>query len=306
MIGVHQVVERKALVQPIENVGTRRHFYRRRRPDGSTIDDIEWALGKGEEGATPVLRSFDELWPLKGADKGKIAELFAYQLIRGTRFKAEYEELTRRFIENYKKGGEAATGDPKMSRASDELLVSDDHRLIHMMELGPTLTSIVASMHWTLVEFRSPVLATSDHPVVLWPAGGSRVPEPTPLGVGALECLEYRLPLSPTRGVLMTWSDKPDDEEARVQGCRHHAANFNAFTVASADRQWFYRPGTSPPVGTGKLLPLSPELVSGYSLDAAARSRRREETSKHVQGKVGRELSDREVSIVSISRSGAP
>jgi hypothetical protein len=46
----------------------------------------------------------------------------------------------------------------------------------------------------------------------------------------------------------MTWSDLPDDENVRLRGTRDHAANLNAFTVASADRQWVYRPGTSPPI----------------------------------------------------------
>src|SRR5688500_20301906 len=50
----------------------------------------------------------------------------------------------------------------------------------------------------------------------------------------------------------------------RVRGSRHHAAHANAFTVAETDGQWFHLPGTSPPVGAGRLLPLSAELVSGY------------------------------------------
>jgi len=53
----------------------------------------------------------------------------------------------------------------------------------------------------------------------------------------------------------------------RVRGSRHHAAHANAFTVAETDGQWFHLPGTSPPAGAGRLLPLSAELASGY--DAA-------------------------------------
>jgi hypothetical protein len=53
-IGVHLVREKRSLILPVENVGTRRRFYRRRRPDGTPIDDIEWSLGHGEAMATPA------------------------------------------------------------------------------------------------------------------------------------------------------------------------------------------------------------------------------------------------------------
>jgi hypothetical protein len=51
----------------------------------------------------------------------------------------------------------------------------------------------------------------------------------------------------------MTWADNPDDEGSRVRGTRDHAANLDAFTVASADRQWFHRPGKPPPRASGNL-----------------------------------------------------
>ena len=38
-----------------------------------------------------------------------------------------------------------------------------------MMTTAPTVTSILGSMQWTLLDFHSPIVATSDHPVVLWP-----------------------------------------------------------------------------------------------------------------------------------------
>jgi hypothetical protein len=50
---------------PIENVGTRHRFYARERPStGERIDDVEWSLGRGEDAATPLLRTFAERWPL--------------------------------------------------------------------------------------------------------------------------------------------------------------------------------------------------------------------------------------------------
>lgn len=164
------------------------------------------------------------------------------------------------------------------------------------------LATALGSMHWTLVEFGSQLVATSDHPVVLWPGRDARSPEATSLKVGVLECGEIRLPLSPTRAVLMTWSDKPDDEETRVRGTRDHAANLNAFTVASADRQWFYVPDTSPPVGSGKLLPLSLQLVPGYSREDAARSVRLAAVSAEIRAAVDSQIDQDEITYFSVSR----
>src|SRR6188472_2942937 len=62
--------------QPIENVGTRRRFYRRKRPDGTEIEDIEWTLSEIESTAAPLLGSFNERWPLTRDDKLSLAVLF--------------------------------------------------------------------------------------------------------------------------------------------------------------------------------------------------------------------------------------
>jgi len=172
-----------------------------------------------------------------------------------------------------------------------------------MMSTAVTASAVFASMHWTLVEFDSPLVATSDHPLVLWPGVESRSPTATEITqIGVLECVDIRLPLSPTHAVLMTWSDHPDDEHARVRGSRDHGANLNAFTVASADRQWFHRPGTPPPRASGNLRPLSLELVPGYTPVAAAASGRRARVSKIANERIGRDFRDQEIEIVTVSR----
>jgi hypothetical protein len=302
MIGVRLVRERLQKVLAVESVGTRRRFYRRQRPDGTEIDDVEWSLGQGESKAAPLLRSFHENWPLRGGEKAMLAELFAYQLLRGPRWKAEYEERTRRFLDEYDDANERDLTAEEREKLNAHFL-EDSRRLIMMFGTALTLASILGSMHWVLVVFDSPLIATSDHPVVAWPGADNRRPEaPMISQAGVLECLEFRLPLSPTHAVLMTWADWPDDEHILIGGKRYHAANFNAFTVAAADRQWFHFPGTSPPVGTGKLLPLSVELVPSYSPLAAVRSQRRKRASEHAQKKVGRDLHDRDIEIVTVSR----
>jgi hypothetical protein len=294
---------RRLAYQPVENVGTRRRFYERTRPGlGTKINDVEWSLGQGEAAATPLLRSFNERWPLTTEEKVQLAELFAYQLLRGPRWKAEYEERSQRFLDEYDRqpGGQLPAASVEEQNA---VLLSDSYRLVMMFSTALTATSVFASMHWTLVEFSTPLIATSDHPVVLWPGAESHAPQAIQVTqAGVMECIEIRLPLSPTRGVLMTWADKADDDDPRVRGTRDHAANFNAFTVATSDRQWFHLPGPTPPRASGKLLPLSTQLVSGYTPAAAAASQRRQCAAEIVTKKVGRDLADREIEVVTMSR----
>jgi hypothetical protein len=302
-IGTWLVREQKRLVdQPVENVGTRYRFYARERPGtGETINDVEWSLGQGEDAATPLLRSFAERWPLTINEKVQLAELFAYQVLRGPRWKTQYEEATREFLEEW-----AAEHEPADESADEAgaLLLGNSYRLTRMFMTALTTTSVFASMHWTLVAFERPLIATCDEPVVAW--GGSDSHPPRAFDIhrsGILECIEIRLPLSPRHAVLMTWTDKADDEEVRLAGTRDHASNFNAFTVASADRQWFHLPGRPPPRGSGRLLPLSTQIVSGYTLEAAAASARRQRASEIANRKIGRQLDDREVEIVTVNRT---
>lgn len=303
LIGVHLVAEKRDLVQPFQNVGTRRRYYRRTRPDGTPWDDVEWSLSKLESVAAPLLRQIDDRWPPDDDDKSKLAHLFAYQLLRTPRHKLEYENLVRKAMTDFRSSDQARGVSAEQLASCEAALLTDTHRLTRMLVSGMTLTSVFASTHWTLIEFGSSVLATSDQPAVLWPGAGARVPQPTStLEAGVIECIEYRFPLSPTRALLMTWSDMPDDEYVRVRGSHHHAMNLNAFTIASADRQWFYVPGTRPPRAAGLVSPLSLELVPGYTAEGATTSQRRAQARILVESKSRRDLSDQEIMRVKIAR----
>ena len=115
-----------------------------------------------------------------------------------------------------------------------------------------------------------------------------------------LETLEIRVPVTPTRLILMTWADVSDTAQHRARGSRQHAGNANAFSIAEADRQWFHLPGTSPPCSSGRLLPLCVELVPGYDSRAAQTSRRRDRASKIVQPLIGKSGFQPEYEIVTM------
>ena len=299
--------------KPIEKAGTRARHYRRARPGtGEPIDDIEWSLGNLENVAIPALRMLEDTWPPDDDQKNKVATLFAYQLLRGPRWRAERDDHTMEFIEELRRTGRldddkgnARVLTPEEREHLDEvqahLLASTAH-WTRMLVMGLTFSGVLASMHWTLVDFPSPLLVTSDDPVVIWPRYQlARVPQPTPLTTGLLETLEVRVPVSPTHLLLMTWSDGFDDDENRAMGKRHHAKNANAFTRAQADKHWFYMPGTAPVIGKRRRFPpISAELINGYSVDAVAKTRRRAAVASTI--KDGRDLSDREITIVSIRR----
>jgi hypothetical protein len=301
-IAVMQVRENKGLELAVENVGTRRHFYRRHRPDGSPITDMEWMLGEMESNAAPLLQSFEDAWPFLGDDKRRLAVLFVFQLLRSPRWKEDYEIRTREHVDQYARENPSELTDEELEEQY-KLLVSDTYRAGKILSHAVTGAAVFASMHWTLVEFAQPRIATSDHPLVLWPGAASRSPSATEITqIGIVECMEIRLPLSPNHAVLMTWSDHPDDEHVRVRGTRDHAANFNAFTVASAERQWFDRPGPPPPIASGNLRPLSVVLVPGYTPHAAASSHRRALASEMARKRAGKDFRDQEVEVVRVTR----
>jgi hypothetical protein len=162
----------------LDDAAIRKRFYRRRRPDGAEIDDVEWMLSTNEKRTAPVLRELRERWPLQIEDKGTLATCFALLLVRGPHWRDWHEAFTKDFIAEQ----EAVPASPSalsigVSKVTDEEilvelqqhLMSETQRLIRMLSLARTLAGVLGSMHWTLIEFRSAVAATSDHPVVVWP-----------------------------------------------------------------------------------------------------------------------------------------
>lgn len=166
-----------------------------------------------------------------------------------------------------------------------------------MLGMSPKGSSIFGSMTWALVRFRKPVLATADHPVTGWSRFETRSrPKATPEGVGLINLLEVRVPVSPRAMILMTWIDSADDIAVPFEGGRREARNINAFTIAQAEKQWFHRPGTDPPYGKNRAYPaLSSELFPGYGPEAAARSLVRRAVSERVNSGLGEEANEYEI-----------
>ena len=241
-IETHRVAVAESRIRSVGKVGVRRYAYRRTRPDGTKIDDTEWSLSQLEDKAAPLIRDLEAHWPFVSDDRAIVASFVSAQAVRGPRWTAWYEAWTHGYIGELRANPSrvelpAGREAQEVIDELEELLLSDTHRLRQMLEFTRKLPSAVASMHWTLVEFASPVIITSDHPLVLWPLdAGARAPQVTP-PIGFMETLEIRLPISPRLVLLMTWADIENDNERKVRGARHHAKNINAFTREEAEQR---------------------------------------------------------------------
>lgn len=310
MIAMHLVGDIRGRTISIKDAAVRTDYYSRTRPSGERIDDIEWSLSVLENVAIPTLRSVRDAWPLPADEKAKLAQLFGYQLVRGPRWREWYESATGKFVDEAVRDMPEPITETGLPPTTEEVehfkqqLLSSTTRSTRMLSAGLKVASVLGSMHWVLVEFQSPVLASSDHPVVPWPLSErSRQPTPTPAEIGFFNTLEMRVPVSPQLAIVMTWLDD-EDSRGPVRGVKDDAANLNAFTVAQAERQWFHIPTRSPPRATGQLLPLSPRLVAGYGPQTVEVSRRRRSIQAKIQARIGDDLEqDREIEIVTVTRN---
>ena len=122
MIGMRLVDDpaREAVVS-IKDAGVRRRFYRRTRPDGTPIDDVEWALGLIEGPAGAILREVERRWPLSFDDKRVLGEFFALQVLRSPRWCQGYEVRSRRLLSEYRASGLFAEEIAESGRSADEV-----------------------------------------------------------------------------------------------------------------------------------------------------------------------------------------
>lgn len=200
----------------VRDAAVRRAFYRRQRPDGTDIDDIEWSLSHIESAVTTLLRGLHPAWPLDLEKKASLAEFVAVQILRGPRWQEWHSEFVPSAIAEQRADGlpgldgvaEVVAGDNILSKFEKKIR-EPTYRYTRMLSLVPKVASILASMGWTLLTFRRPQLVTSDHPVVVWPLRCSAA-KPRHLGfaAGILETLEIRIPISPTLALLMTWREE--------------------------------------------------------------------------------------------------
>lgn len=272
----------------VKKVCVREDFYLRTRLDGSPIYDFEWSLGVAENAAIPIIRQIRDRWPLSLEDKSAVAQFLALQHVRGPAFKTWHERFAAKHAEQLRADPEkhvhpdaGMPAEQAIERFIDEKLESATNWIVQMIRLSRSVGTIFGSMHWTLVEFAKPQLATSDQPVIVWPLSRqSSRPCPNDLNQPVIETLEVFFPVGPEALLLMTWSLEPDTQRA-IRGQGRHMGTANAFVVANADTQWFHRFDVPKPwLATGQRPPLSTDLLRGYDAMSPSSSRRRHEAQQ--------------------------
>lgn len=250
-----------------------------------------------ESAARQALMSVESNWPPEPNEKRVLAEFFALQAVRGIRWKSGYQSFAQRFARG-------ALPTRQSAAAAESFFLTNSQWTTHMLATVPKYEQALLCMHWSMIEFSSALVATSDHPVVVWPwPGKSQAPEQAAANSfgGPLQAFEVRLPVSPTRVLLLCWADVPDEMFSRVKGHRYHAQAINAFTIAQAVREWFHLPGAVPPRGSGRFVPLSPEFIRGYSTAAMDRSHRLQMAERLIEPMKG-ELHVPEVTFIEVKK----
>jgi hypothetical protein len=212
--------------------------------------------------------------------KGAVAQLLAVQLMRSPAALAQHDEV----IEPMLKGMKASDFKPRYltSVGGDLELAREGVRAIHrnqtkrlasMLSYAGKISNVLALMRWHVIRFDGPLLAYSDHPMVVWPLSVERTRAFRRQNLGPLGTLEIRIPIAPDVAILMNWIDRNDQVDLR--GKRWVAAELNAFTISQAEREWMHRVGSEPEVAENIFSPLSRFIDPSYTRGVAHASDRR-------------------------------
>lgn len=272
-VAVHIDGRPVCVLMSTRNAGTRPRYYRRMRPDGQHIDDVEASLSYVEDKAAEPLATLIAGDPMTHECKGAVAQLLAVQMMRGPAFFQQREELLRPVLEGLARTLASVDDDVEEARRrSIDQEFGATQRFMSMLTRAPKMATILGHMRWQILRFDGPMLAYSDHPVVLWPMDIRRAAPFGRQGLEPLSALEIRVPIAPDAAILMTWADRRD--ETHVPLGLHATGELNAFTVGQADRQWMHQPGSEPEVPTGSFAPISRLVEPTYDREAMLRSAR--------------------------------
>lgn len=212
------------------------------------------------------------------SDRAELAQFIAIHIVRTGAFRVFLRGVTDEAIEDFREEERLA---PETFRAAAQTFRGDRMHADALLGQISRIAGLLCSMQWSLVRFDADLLIAGDQPVVVLPIQPTALtPASAMPDSGLANTLEIRFPLDPRTLLLMCWAD-PNDPDAPLQGTFSQACNANCSQRAQALREWFYLSGTTPPflvppVMQPSVHPISTELQSGYSLEAAVRSGRRQ------------------------------
>ncbi len=254
------------------HVGVRKKFYAGSPgPDGTRrAAPAERARHAVETEALPLLRELPIRWPLRDSgERAWIALWLAMILCTSPRRRQQLPDMVARF---YAYLDREAPEFAQLTADQRHELCEADFELDSMFEDVSTAASLLGQMHWTLLQFTSPSLVSSDHPIstTLWTRDKTRSSSEPPALL--LASLEVRVPIGPTAALLLTWVDADDRADA-VPASQTLLAAFNRGAWCQAERHRFWRPGTTPSDIDDRrpVPPISAELFDGYEPKSSAR-----------------------------------
>lgn len=272
-----------------ESAGFRRRFF----GDRALSERAERVFGVYERRGLEALKRVDDEWPvLDMGTRTDIGGLVGIHMIRNPAFVANDERMIQeQLTRNQPTYAETMT--QMQLNAIVDHMTGDQFKVEHMLESVPKQRSLVASMHWTLVEFDAPLLATSDHPVTAVPflPDDVRIDVTAMPQAGYLATSELRIALSPTRALLGTWLNDEDSPEP-IHGSERDAVQLNRAVIGQADREWIHHPDRWPPRLTvedfemAQCHPVAFRLIPGYDRDSAMSSDRRAHAGELVNGMI--------------------
>lgn len=274
--------------------GFRRRFF----SDPKVARAAERRFSVYESEGIAGLERLSQSWPPTDQDRLDIAKLVAVHMVRNPAFvEATMSASGTAISENLDEYREQLTEGQTQELIAH--LTGEVFRIDHMFDLVPKHASLIASMHWTLLEFPVPLLATSDQPVTVVPllADGAtaRVLAMPPTGFVMTE--EIRFALDPRHALVFTWVNDIDAERP-VLADDDFAAELNRSVIAQADREWFHHPDRratrlkrdDPNVEVCSSI--GHQLIPEYSSSYAVESPRRLHTIKLINRMVEEQITD--------------
>ena len=261
---------------PIQHAAVEDDVYLMRLRDASLTDIVERLLGDIENAALPTLCEMPHRWPLERAQRTVVAGYIAVQISRTLDSLGRHARLIDQVLAQATEAAPTPQG----------VLGNDALRMHAMLGIARALRPIVTAMTWTLVCFSKPCLSTSDNPVGIVPIDVTRVSES--LGIGVEDFAELWLPLRADQLLVLCWLDRPDHRRPR-NGQRRIAESVNAAMRDQANKGWYWRPGSSPPIpSSGRIEPVAQMLFPGYGPTALRASKHRrlglEQATRAVNG----------------------
>jgi hypothetical protein len=291
-----------------KKVAVRRRFVR----NPELAERFEKQMNRYETEGIEVLRALDSPWPLdcKSSERIALAFLVAIHLIRNPYGQQDLIRAQQDNLDSKMPTYRQTMSEPQITQLLEEV-TAERFRVETMLERMPKLASMIASMHWTVLEFSEPLLATGDQPVTIAPllSEGSSAPvQPLPSN-GLLNTEEIRFPLDPSHALLLTWLNEPDDGPALPCGDQI-AAELNRAVIGQVDKDWFHHPERRPTTVTASNLRpggcglIGRALLHGYTAEQARDSRRRHDAARNLDQMIDEEITDRLI-VAGVGRAAA-